>query len=448
VEQERPEGLPPKVQAAFEDHVHAEGRSGAHHRMVGACVDAGMTSQEALAVLMRYGPSVDKYGSGKLLKLQFERSWTKIVDERQADKALVIQARQAEVEQRSKAAAADPDRRMVWKFDDLLNHEFKPTPWVIRGLLPQGLTVLAGPPKAKKSWLCLALVMAVGAGQKALGQIPTKKQRCIYFALEDTPARLKERVEQMVDGVDTHAKVTFIFDWSTVDEQGNITEGIDRLRQAIEKNKPALVIIDTLAMVRTLRNKNENEYNGDYRALGPFKKLADEFNVAIILVHHTRKDEQNSDPYQSISGTYGISGSADTLMVLMPERDAKGRLTKNAGLNVRGRQVTTAEERPYPLVFDANTGHWRMDATSFAMQFAVGSVKYRVAVYLFEHPGSTVKDVCTATDMKRESIRTALKRMMLDNQVEQVSKIQNFAYKLTRDFLDEVRHERAEVEEL
>jgi len=66
--------------------------------------------------------------------------------------------------------------------------------WAIQGILPEGLNILAGKPKQGKSILCLNVGLAVAAGGKALNKIHAEKGSVIYFALEDTLRRLKERI--------------------------------------------------------------------------------------------------------------------------------------------------------------------------------------------------------------------------------------------------------------
>ncbi len=68
---------------------------------------------------------------------------------------------------------------------DLMRATFLPTRWMVPGLLPDGLTLLAGKPKMGKSWLALELAIAVATGGVALGQIPVEPGDVLYLALED-----------------------------------------------------------------------------------------------------------------------------------------------------------------------------------------------------------------------------------------------------------------------
>jgi hypothetical protein len=106
-----------------------------------------------------------------------------------------------------------------------------------------------------------------------------------------------------------------------------------------------LIVIDTLAMVRPPKSRTQDSYEADYAALSPLQRFASEHRIAIIVITHVRKQEA-SDPLEMISGTNGLTGAADTIMVL--NRDGDG-----PKLYGRGRDI---EEIEKSLRFDA--GRW------------------------------------------------------------------------------------------
>ena len=64
------------------------------------------------------------------------------------------------------------------------------------------------------------------------------------------------------------------------------------------------------------------------------KTIADRFNITILVVHHTRK-EDSDDSFNKISGTNGLLGCADGAMVLQKQ----SRIGKTATLDITGREV-------------------------------------------------------------------------------------------------------------
>lgn len=73
------------------------------------------------------------------------------------------------------------------------------------------------------------------------------------------------------------------------------------------------MFIDTL---QKIRESTENNYGSDYKELSVLKTLADKLEISIVLVHHTRKCP-DSDPFNMISGSTGLSGCVDGSMVLV-----------------------------------------------------------------------------------------------------------------------------------
>lgn len=93
-----------------------------------------------------------------------------------------------------------------------------------------------------------------------------------------------------------------------------------------------LVIIDTLQMVRA--PSGESLYAADYGDPSKLKRVADDCGIAVVVIHHTRK-MGDSDALNTISGTTGITGCADSTLVL--HRQARG--LGDATIAITGRDV-------------------------------------------------------------------------------------------------------------
>ena len=100
--------------------------------------------------------------------------------------------------------------------------------------------------------------------------------------------------------------------------------------------KTKLIIIDTLIKVRDI-SWSSSVYADDYACMTVFKHLAEQYDIAIVLVHHTRKQE-SQDIMEMISGTNGIMGCADGAMVL----ERPKRLLPEASLNMTSRDFEDA----------------------------------------------------------------------------------------------------------
>ena len=228
--------------------------------------------------------------------------------------------------------------------DLLLEKEIKPIRWIIPNLIPEGLTVFAGKPKIGKSWLVLSLVVSVASGTQALEHYQTDKAEVLYLALEDSERRLKDRLKKIAPDFSGAKNAHFFCVWSSVEEKGLLALE----RWLVQHRACKAVFIDTLAKVRRASN-TQNSYYEDYAAISALKQIADRFGIAVIVVHHVRK-QISDDPFEMISGTNGISGSADTNLVLV-----RGRNDADASLHVSGRDVAEQE-----LAMSFSDGVWKV----------------------------------------------------------------------------------------
>lgn len=228
----------------------------------------------------------------------------------------------------------------------LMQMDFPPINYVVPGYVTEGLTILAGAPKIGKSWMSLGLGVAIASGRPAFGSIPVDQGDVLYLALEDNARRLKRRLLKM--GVSTPPeRLTLCTEWPGLDE-GCVDE-IGEWIASVEK--PTLIVVDVLSKVRPSDGGKDSAYDADYRVLTGLQTLAGRHGVAIVVVHHTRKMEAD-DPFDSVSGTRGLTGAADTVLVL--KRDSG---TPRTILYGRGRDV---EEIETAFEFDRDSGTWRI----------------------------------------------------------------------------------------
>jgi len=234
---------------------------------------------------------------------------------------------------------------------ELLATDFPPPAWIVPGLLVSGLSILAGAPKLGKSWLALAIGSAVGSGGAVLGRYRVERRRALYLALEDTPRRLKNRLEKI--GASSGSWLNLFTQWRSG------TEGIADLDAYLEEYPDIkLVLIDTLARFRGAPS-GDDRYAADYAAASSIKTVADRHDCAIVVIHHVRK-MASEDIMDTVSGTNGLNGAADSTWVL-----TRTRGEADASLFITGRDV---EEQTLALRFDSDCGSWAVlgDAAEYA----------------------------------------------------------------------------------
>lgn len=213
---------------------------------------------------------------------------------------------------------------------------YKPIEFVVDNLIAQGLYILAGAPKIGKSWLSLDICLSIAKGEKVLGH-ETKCATALYLCLEDNFERIQKRLYELTD--EPTDNLHFVVMADTI---GNgLEEEIEKFKSIHVDLK--IVFIDTLQMIR---ESTESNYGSDYKELSVLKGLADKLKIAIVLVHHTRKCF-DSDPFNMISGSTGLSGCVDGSMVLVETR----RGSHMAKLHCIGRDI---ENQEISLAFESN----------------------------------------------------------------------------------------------
>ena len=200
--------------------------------------------------------------------------------------------------------------------------------YIIYKMMYPGLYILAGAPKIGKSWLALDLCMSVANGEHFLKH-DTNTGQVLYLSLEDNLLRLQNRIYELTE--EPCENLNFAIEAKTI---GNgLEEELEKSKQELPNLK--VIVIDTLQKVRCSTDVN---YGSDYKELSVLKSLADKMKVAILVVHHTRKC-YDSDPFNMVSGSTGIIGSVDGIMVMIEERRGSGK----AKLHCAGRDIEHLE---------------------------------------------------------------------------------------------------------
>lgn len=210
----------------------------------------------------------------------------------------------------------------------LMSQPLRPPNFVVDTLLSQGLHILAGSPKVGKSWLALWLAVTVAKGEP-VWNMASKQGTTLYLCLEDSVLRIQNRLFEITE--DAPDSVHFCT------ECAPIGQGLEEQVEYFLAQHPdtALVIVDTLQMIRPVHDAT---YANDYRDLSVLKRMADRHGIAVLLIHHLRK-EKAADVFCRISGTTAISGAVDSSFTLVEERRGSAR----AKLTCIGRDIEYRE---------------------------------------------------------------------------------------------------------
>lgn len=273
----------------------------------------------------------------------------------------------------------------------------------VAGPFLRGLTLWAGREKIGKSWGALDLALGVASGERVFGEWAPDEGAVLYLALEDNFRRLKGRLAKLLPTGGAPAALTFRT------EAPRLGEGLEEVVREwhAAADRPRLVILDTFQHVRPPRK--QGGYGADTDDMAALKRIGDDLDLAFVVVHHLRKAISEGEPFDEVSGTTGLAGAADSILVM--KRDPSGK----AILYGRGRDL---QEQELALDFDKPTCRWSVlgdadDALRTDERDAILGA-------LLDLPGGegSPRDVADLLDgVSYEAVRQLLSRMARDCEV-------------------------------
>lgn len=289
------------------------------------------------------------------------------------------------------AGQASPRQTPVYSAQYLQQVTFGTTPYLVEDIIAEGVTLIVAAPKMGKSWLALHLSLCLSEGREFLGR-RTTKTGVLYLALEDGPRRLSTRIKQLTGGQPVTGNCNFLTEAPTL-ANGDLFKALD----AYLATNPGVkcIIIDTLQKVRGIP-RGKNAYAQDYEDLGALKKYADGKGISLIIIHHANKGDAEADPFNRISGTNGIMGAVDEVMMI----EKKKRGDEEAYLRIIGRDV---EAYDWVIRMDRTTCKWEylgteddMDAIRQRLEYEKNPIVITVKALLDDSPDGRWRGTASA----------------------------------------------------
>lgn len=205
--------------------------------------------------------------------------------------------------------------------------------WIVDRLLPVGVSMIGAPSKYFKSYMALGLCLAVCTGEKFLS-FQCNKYACLYLDLESTKRRPKSRLKQIIPNGDWPENFYIL---TAEDEVSKINEGFtEQIEHQLNQHPDIkLIIVDVFQMIRQPAKRNQSGYDRDYDDFKVLKRIADSHEIALLLIHHTRKMKDPGDVFNELSGSVGVMGALDCAWIITKE----DRYSDEGTLNVTGRDM-------------------------------------------------------------------------------------------------------------
>ena len=175
--------------------------------------------------------------------------------------------------------------------------------WLIHSLWMQhGVGMIGGLPKSHKSWLGLDVAVSVASGTPCLDTFAVSDPGgVLLYMAEDAAPLVKARLLGLCRhrGLDLKALVIHVITAPTL--RLDLLPDQHRLAQTVRCLAPRLLILDPFVR---LHQANENQAGEVAPILGYLRALQRAHNLAVIVVHHSRKNG-------SATGGLSLRGSGD-----------------------------------------------------------------------------------------------------------------------------------------
>ncbi len=177
--------------------------------------------------------------------------------------------------------------------------------WLVEELWgASSVGVIGGAPKCAKTWLGLDIALSVASGTACLGKytVPEPGPVLVYLA-EDALPVVRERIEGMarhrrldLASVEIHVITAPVLRLDREKDRARLWETTRQLR-------PKLLLLDPLVRLHGI---DENHAGEVAELLAYFRSLQRQFDLSVLLVHHTRKSAAGG-----VAAGQGLRGSSD-----------------------------------------------------------------------------------------------------------------------------------------
>lgn len=253
--------------------------------------------------------------------------------------------------------------------------------WLIEGLWSDAAVgVLGGEPKCCKSYLALDAAVSVASGRPCLRSFAVHRTGSVLvFPAEDAHALVRRRLDAIAAAAGMSLRdlpVHVITAPKLMLDSHRDRRSLDETVAAI---RPVLLVLDPFIRLHSI---DENVAAEVAPILGHLRELQRRHDVAIMLVHHARKDSRGARPGQALRGSSDLHGWGDSNLYLR-------RLSSGLRLTIEHRAAPGRDNVQLELAeLEAGPALRVVDAADAAPDLAPGRV----------NPAERVLDAMAAAD--------------------------------------------------
>lgn len=274
-------------------------------KLENACVEAGMTLDEAFAVIKRSG--WNKFAGRRNEDEQLRRELSKVMDNQFREKPKGADKLHRKSDQEESEDEKRAKSRFIFRpLKDIEREEidFIWQPYLAR----KEVSILEGDPGLGKSYLAQMVAGSIAMGKRipsAYKGTPRAHGPVVYLDIENSAASVtKPRLEDngYID-LDNYYPVEQPF---SIDDE----EALEDLYEWLEEIKPILVVFDTLNTY--IGRADTHKASEVTQAFGIFKDIAIQFNCSVLVLRHLTKG--NGSAIYRGQGSIAFAGSARVVM--------------------------------------------------------------------------------------------------------------------------------------
>jgi hypothetical protein len=193
-------------------------------------------------------------------------------------------------------------------------------PWLIDQLwAAAGVGIVGGAPKCCKSWLALDMAVSVASATPALGSFRVAQSGGVLcYLAEDAVAGVKARLTGLCRSRSVDLRALPLDVITAPSLRLDLAADQRRLDRTVRACAPRMLLLDPFVR---LHRMDEN-HSGDVSALlGYLRQIQREHDVAVVVVHHARKNGSVATAGQALRGSGDFHAWGDSNLYLRRTRD-------------------------------------------------------------------------------------------------------------------------------
>lgn len=283
--------------------------------------------------------------------------------------------------------------------------------WLVEQLWARSAVgIIGGAPKCCKSWLGLDLALSVASGSPCLGRFAvTDKGSVLLYMAEDSTAIVKQRLGGLCRhrGLDLKALPIDVITAPALRLDLELDQA--RLAATVRRHAPRLLLLDPFVRLHRI----DENHAGDVSALlGYLRSLEREHQLAVVVVHHARKNNApGAAPGQGLRGSGDFHAWGDSNLYL---RRSRSELI----LSIEHRAAPATTPLTLALVdADATQPHLEIVGKKPAVEDEPLELGVRVLTTLAQSGPQSRQDLRAALHVRNERLGAALQKLAADGRV-------------------------------